>query len=60
MPSKTVTDLSEQQIRGTRILIRVDFNVPLDSDGTITDDVRIVRALPTLNYLLERGGRIAR
>jgi phosphoglycerate kinase len=58
MPSKTVTDLPDQQIRGTRILVRVDFNVPLDAERTITDDVRIVRALPTLEYLLERGGRL--
>jgi phosphoglycerate kinase len=36
----------------------VDFNVPLDNDGRITDDIRVVRALPTLEYLLERGGRL--
>jgi len=58
MPAKTVADLSDQRIAGTRILVRVDFNVPLDSELRITDDTRIVRALPTLSYLLERGGRL--
>jgi len=58
MPAKTVADLPDQRISGSRILVRVDFNVPLDSKGRITDDTRIVRALPTLSYLLERGGRL--
>ncbi|MGD2121926.1 MAG: phosphoglycerate kinase [Gemmatimonadota bacterium] len=58
MQAKTVADLSDQQISGARILVRVDFNVPLDAEGRITDDIRIVRALPTLEYLLERGGRL--
>ncbi|MFH1764430.1 MAG: phosphoglycerate kinase [Gemmatimonadota bacterium] len=58
MPAKTIADLPDQRIAGTRILVRVDFNVPLDSDGRITDDTRIVRSLPTLSYLLERGGRL--
>ena len=58
MPAKTVADLLDQRIAGTRILVRVDFNVPLDSEGRISDDTRIVRSLPTLSYLLERGGRL--
>jgi len=58
MQAKTVADLSDQSISGARILVRVDFNVPLDADGRITDDIRIVRALPTLEYLLARGGRL--
>ncbi len=58
MPAKTVADLPDQRISGSCILVRVDFNVPLDSTGRITDDTRIVRALPTLTYLLERGGRL--
>jgi phosphoglycerate kinase len=58
MSAKTVADLAQENIAGSRILVRVDFNVPLGEDGEITDDTRIVRALPTLNYLLERGGRL--
>jgi len=58
MPVKTVADLPDVRIAGTRILVRVDFNVPLDSQRRITDDIRIVRALPTLTHLLERGGRL--
>jgi phosphoglycerate kinase len=58
MRTKTVSDLSAEEIAGQRILVRVDFNVPLDPQGRITDDIRITRALPTLEYLLERGGRV--
>jgi phosphoglycerate kinase len=58
MPTKIVSDLADTQITGRRIVVRVDFNVPLDGDRKITDDIRMVRALPTLNYLLERGGRL--
>jgi phosphoglycerate kinase len=54
----TVADLVPERISGRRILVRVDFNVPLDEAGNITDDTRIVRALPTLEYLLARGGRL--
>jgi len=58
MPVKTVEDLSDGYIYGRRILVRVDFNVPLDDQGGITDDSRMVQALPTLRFLLDRGGRI--
>lgn len=53
MPKRTVADLD---VRGLRVLIRADLNVPLDSDGAITDDRRITEFLPTLQNVLERGG----
>jgi len=58
MAARTVAQLSKEQIAGKRILVRVDFNVPLSDDGGISDDIRMVRALPTLNRLLEAGGRL--
>ncbi len=44
--------------QGQRALIRVDFNVPLDENQQITDDTRIQRALPTINYVLDNGGSV--
>ena len=58
MNKKTVRDLGADQLRGKRALVRVDFNVPLDERGTITDDTRIRAAIPTVEYLLERGARV--
>ncbi len=48
--------LKELPLKGKKILVRVDFNVPLDQNGKITDDTRIVASLPTIRYILEKGG----
>ena len=53
MNKRSVRDLG---VSGKRVLVRVDFNVPI-KDGEVTDDTRIQRALPTIRYLLEEGAR---
>ena len=50
--------IRECDVRGKRVLTRLDFNVPLDSDGNITDETRISEALPTLKDILGRGGKL--
>lgn len=51
---KSIQDIS---VKGKRCLVRVDFNVPQDSEGNVTDDTRIVGALPTIKYLVANGAK---
>ena len=56
MNKKTVRDIN---VAGKRVLVRVDFNVPLDKKtGEITDDMRIKAALPTIKYLIEHKAKV--
>ena len=55
MNKKTIRDLD---VNGKRVFVRVDYNVPMDKAGNITDDTRISATLPTLRYLLEQGASL--
>ena len=55
MNKKTIADID---VKGKRVLVRVDYNVPLDENGAITDDARIRETIPTLRYLLDNGARV--
>jgi phosphoglycerate kinase len=49
--------LEELDLKGKRVLVRVDFNVPTDEQGNITDDTRVRAHLPTIAYIIEKGGK---
>eukprot|EP00850_Spirogloea_muscicola_P018811 SM000176S03142 [mRNA] locus=s176:217009:219351:+ [translate_table: standard] len=58
MAKKSVGDLTEADLKGKRVLVRADLNVPLDDQFNITDDTRIRAAIPTIKYLTEKGAKV--
>ncbi len=57
MDKQVISDLSSSELKGKRVLVRVDFNVPI-RDGTISEDYRIRRAIPTIDFLVDRGAKV--
>lgn len=58
MSKKSVANLSASDLSGKRVLVRADFNVPLDDQGNITDDTRIRAALPTIQDLISKQAKV--
>jgi phosphoglycerate kinase len=54
----SIPSLRDLDVAGKRVLVRVDFNVPLDAEGNVTDDTRVRAALPTLRHLIDEGAKI--
>ncbi len=57
-PTLCLTDLSAKQLRSAVVLLRADFNVPLDGEGHITDDTRLRESLPSISLLIKHGAKV--
>lgn len=55
---KSVGSLSDADLKGKRVFLRADLNVPLDENQKITDDTRIRASVPTIKYLIDRGAKV--
>ena len=55
MAKKTLEDCLQETLANEVVVVRVDFNLPLDRGGEVVDDTRLVRTLPTIQYLVEAG-----
>lgn len=58
MAKKSVGDLSAADLKGKKVFVRADLNVPLDDNQNITDDTRIRAAIPTIKHLTEKGAKV--
>ena len=58
MAKKSVGDLTEADLKGKKVFVRVDLNVPLDDNQNITDDTRVRAAIPTVKYLIGKGAKV--
>lgn len=58
MAKKSVGDLKEADLKGKKVFVRADLNVPLDDSQNITDDTRIRAAIPTIKYLISNGAKV--
>jgi phosphoglycerate kinase len=50
--------IDQIEMKGKRVFLRVDFNVPMDKEGNVTSDKRVRASIPTINYVLEKGAKL--